>query len=132
MLTDINSKFTKTEYSVIRDKPFKIENLKWIIQKQEKALLSLIYEELDDEQNFSTTLVVKADVVARDNPNKNYEDGEFEYRKTLACFDEINEDNSFPALQDIVEELMDGIRELQELHNVIGIRALRFKLRITE
>ena len=130
--TNNNNTYTKTEYSVIRDRPFKIENLKWILRKQEKTLLSLIYEELEDEQNFSARLVVIADVVARDNPNKNFEDGEFEYHKAISHVDEFNEDNSFPALQDIEEELMDEIKDYQAQYNVIGIRAFRFKLRISE
>ena len=75
-------------------------------------------------------LGVKADVVVKD-PNKEYEDEGFEYQKALACVDEINEDNSFPALQDIEEELMDEIKD-QAQYNVIGIRAFHFRLRITE
>ena len=129
--TNNNRKYVRRVYQVVRAVPFKIESLKRIIMKQENELLSLLYEEIEDEQNFSTRLVVKADVVTRDH-NKNFEDGEFEYQRALVSVDEINEDNSFPALQDIVEELMDEIREFQEQHYVIGIRAFTFKLRITE
>ena len=129
--TNNNRKCVRREYLVIRDVPFKIESLERIIRKQERELLSLIYEEVEDEQNFSAQLIVKADVVVKD-PNKEYEDEEFEYQKALVCFDEINEDNSFPALQDIVEELMDEIKDDREQYNVIGIQAFHFRLRITE
>ena len=129
--TNNNRKYTRSEYLVIRDVPFKIESLKRVIGKQERELLSLIYEEVEDKQNFSAKLRVKADVVVKD-PNKEYEDEGFEYQKALACVDEINEDNSFPALQDIEEELMDEIKDYQAQYNVIGIRAFHFRLRITE
>ena len=129
--TNNNRKYVRREYWVIRGGPFKIENLKRVIRMQERELLSLIYEEVEDEQHFSAKLIVKADVVVKD-PNKEYEDEEFEYQKALAHVDEINEDNSFPALQDIEEELMDEIKDYQAQYNVIGIRAFHFKLRITE
>ena len=129
LITNNNRKYVRREYSVIRDVPFKIENLKGVIRKQEEELLSLLYEEVEDEQNFSSNLIVKADVIVKD-PNKEYE--EFAYKKALAGFSEFNEDNSFPALQDIEKDLMDEIKEYQEDYKVIGIRAFHFKLRITE
>ena len=126
-----HNKVVRKQYTIIRDLPFKIESIKRIIRKQEEELLSLIYEEVEDEPDFSARLIVKAEVVARD-PNKEYEDGEFEYLKAFAHVDEFNEDNSFPALQDIVEDLMEEIEEHQEQYNVIGIQRFQFKLRITE
>ena len=54
--TNNNRKYNRSEYLVIRDVPFKIESLKRVIRKQERELLSLIYEEVEDKQNFSAKL----------------------------------------------------------------------------
>ena len=63
--------------------PFGLKSIGTIITEEKKELLSLIYEEVEEDNlNFRVKLDIEVQVVAK-LPGKEYGDNEFSYREIL-------------------------------------------------
>ena len=63
--------------------PFSLKSIEDIIIEAKKELLSLIYEEVEDDLNYRVKLDIEVQIVAK-LPEKEYEENEFSYREI--CF----------------------------------------------
>ena len=76
--------------------PFSLKRIGNIITEEKLELLSLIYEEVEDDTlNFRAKLHIEVQIVAK-LPDKEYGDNEFSYREVyfMNDFDEyVDEDN---------------------------------------
>ena len=114
--------------------PFSLKSIKDIITEEQEELLSLIYEEVEDDLNYRVKLDIEVQLTAK-LPEKEYEENEFSYREIyfMNDFDEyLDEDNIDTMLEKAVEEIQTDIEEDQDKDSIIGIQAFHFKLVIIE
>ena len=123
------------EYCIMREGvPFSLKSIGSIITKEKEELLSLIYEEVEDDLNYRVKLDIEVQVVAK-LPEKEYEENEFSYREIyfMNDFDEyVDEDNIEEVLNKAVEEINEDMEEDQDKDSIIGIQAFHFKLVIID
>ena len=114
--------------------PFSLKSLEDIISEEKEELLSLIYEEVEDELNFRIKLDIEVQLVAK-LPEKEYGENEFSHREIyfMNDFDEyVDEDNLEDVLNKADEEINTDIEEDQDKDSIIGIQAFHFELIIIE
>ena len=114
--------------------PFSLKSIKDIITEEQEELLSLIYEEVEDDLNYRVKLDIEVQLTAK-LPEKEYEENEFSYREIyfMNDFDEyLDEDNIDTMLEKAVEEIQTDIEEDQDKDSIIGIQAFHFKFVIIE
>ena len=114
--------------------PFSLKSIENIIAEEKEELLTLIYDEVEDDLNYRVKLDVEIQVVAK-LPEKEYGENEFSYREIyfMNDFDEyLDEDNVDEILEKAVEEIKTDIEEDQDKDSIIGIQAFHFKLVIIE
>ena len=114
--------------------PFSLKSIKDIITEEQEELLSLIYEEVEDDLNYRVKLDIEVQLTAK-LPEKEYEENEFSCREIyfMNDFDEyLDEDNIETMLEKAVEEIQTDIEEDQDKDSIIGIQAFHFKLVIIE
>ena len=114
--------------------PFSLKSIKDIITEEREELLSLIYEEVEDDLNYRVKLDIEVQLTAK-LPEKEYEENEFSCREIyfMNDFDEyLDEDNIETMLEKAVEEIQTDIEEDQDKDSIIGILAFHFKLVIIE
>ena len=102
-------KIYKIEYCIMREGvPFSLKSIEDIIITEEKEeLLSLLYEEVEDDLNYRVKLDIEVQLVA-ELPEKEYEENELSYREIyfMNDFDEyVDEDNTNDVLNKAVEEI---------------------------
>ena len=110
--------------------PFSLKGIEDIIREEKKELLSLIYEEVEDDLNDRVKLDIEVQIVAK-LPEKEYEENEFSYREIyfMNDFDEyVDEDNVDEILEKAVEEIKTDIEEDRDEDSIIGIQAFHFKI----
>ena len=93
--------------------PFSLKSLDDIITEEKEELLSLIYEEVEDDLNYRVKLDIEVQLVAKP-PEKEYGENEFSYREIyfMNDFDEyVDEDNIDYVLDKAVEEIKTNIEE---------------------
>ena len=111
-----------------------IDGIEDIITEENKELLSLIYEEVEDDLNYKVKLDIEVQLVAK-LPEKEYGENEFSYREIyfMNDFDEyVDEDNIDEILEKAVEEIQEDIEEDRDKDSIIGIQAFHFKFVIIE
>ena len=114
--------------------PFSLKSIEDIITEEKEELLSLLYEEVEDDLNYRVKLDIEVQLVAK-LPEKEYEENELSYREIyfMNDFDEyVDEDNINDVLNKAVEEIQEDIEEDQDKDSIIGIQAFHFKLVIIE
>ena len=114
--------------------PFSLKSIKDIMTEEQEELLSLIYEEVEDDLNYRVKLDIEVQLTAQ-LPEKEYEEHEFSCREMyfMNDFDEyLDEDNIETMLEKTVEEIQTDIEEDQDKDSIIGIQAFHFKLVIIE
>ena len=116
--------------------PFSLKSIKDIITEEQEELLSLIYEEVEDDLNYRVKLDIEVQLTAK-LPEKEYEENELSYREIkiyfMNDFDEyVDEDNINDVLNKAAEEIQEDIEEDQDKDSIIGIQAFHFKLVIIE
>ena len=128
-------KIYKIEYCIMREGvPFSLKSIKDIITEEQEELLSLIYEEVEDDLNYRVKLDIEVQLVAK-LPEKEYEENDLSYREIyfMNDFDEyVDEDNINDVLNKAAEEIQEDIEEDQDKDSIIGIQAFHFKLVIIE
>ena len=109
-------KIYKIEYCIMREGvPFSLKSIKDIITEEQEELLSLIYEEVEDDLTYRVKL--------------EYEENELSYREIyfMNDFDEyVDEDNINDVLTKAAEEIQEDIEEDQDKDSIIGIQAFHF------
>ena len=60
--------------------PFSLKSIEDIITEEKEELLSLIYEEVEDDVNYRVKLDIEVQLVAK-LPEKEYGENEFSYRE---------------------------------------------------
>ena len=114
--------------------PFSLKSIEDIIREEKEELLSLIYEEVEDDLNYRIKVDIEVQIVA-ELPEKEYEENEFSYREIyfMNDFDEyVDEDNVDEILEKAVETIKTDIKEDRDKDSIIGIQAVHFKLVIVE
>ena len=115
--------------------PFSLKSTKDIITEEQEELLSLIYEEVENDLNYRVKLDIEVQLVAK-LPEKEYdEENEFSYREIyfMNDLDEyVDEDNINYVLDKTVEEINTDIEEDRDKESIIGIQAFHFKLSIED
>ena len=97
--------------------PFSLKSIEDIITEEQEELLSLIYDEVEDNLNYRVKFDIEVQLVAK-LPEKIY---------FMNAFDEyVDEDNIDYVLDKAVEET-----EIKIVY-IIGIQAFHFKLVIIE
>ena len=123
------------EYCIMREGvPFSLKSTKDIITEEQEELLSLIYEEVEDDLNYRVKLDVEVQLVAKLR-EKEYEENEFSYREIyfMNDLDEyVDEDHIDYVLDKAVEEINTDIEEDRDKESIIGIQAFHFKLLIED
>ena len=101
------------EYCIMREgMPFSLKSIEDIITEEQEELLSLIYEEVEDDLSYRVKLDIEVQFVAK-LPEKEYGENEFSYREIyfMNDFDEyLDEDNIDTILKKAVEEIQEDIR----------------------
>ena len=70
-----------TEYCIMREGvPFSLKSIEDMITEEKEELLSLIYEEVEDDVNYRVKLDIEVQLVAK-LPEKEYGENEFMYRE---------------------------------------------------
>ena len=108
--------------------PFSLKSIEDIITEEKEELLSLLYEEVEDDLNYRVKLDIEVQLVAK-LPEK-YEENELSYREIyfMNDFDEyVDEDNINDVLNKAAEEIQEDIEEDQDKDSIIGIQAFHFK-----
>ena len=102
--------------------PFGLKSIGNIITEETEELLSLIYEEVEENNlNFRVKLDIEVQIVAK-LPDKEYGDNEFSYREIyfMHDFDEyVDEDNIEDVLNKADEEINTDIEEDQDKDRII-------------
>ena len=114
--------------------PFSLKSIKDIITEEQEELLSLIYEEVEDDLNYRVKLDIEVQLAAK-LPEKEYEENDLSYREIyfMNDFDEyVDEDNINDVLNKAAEEIQEDIEENQDKDSIIEIQAFHFKLVIIE
>ena len=62
--------------------PFSLKSIEDIITEEKEELLSLIYEEVENDVNYRVNLDIEVQLVAK-LPEKEYGENEFSYREIL-------------------------------------------------
>ena len=109
--------------------PFSLKSIKDIVTEEQEELLSLIYEEVEDDLNYRVKLDIEVQLVAN-LPEKEYEENELSYREIyfMNDFDEyVDEDNINDVLNKAAEEIQEDIEEDQDKDSIIGIQVFHFK-----
>ena len=113
--------------------PFSVKSIYDTITNEREEILSLIYEEIEDETEFDTTLEIELELVAR-LPDKEYEENVFDCRNVdwWYEFDQyVNEDSLDPVLQRAGEDIYQyDIEEDPNKASIIGVQAFHFRLSI--
>ena len=105
--------------------PFSLKSIEDIIREEKEELLSLIYEEVEDDLNYRVKVDFEVQIVA-ELPEKEYEENEFSYREIyfMNDFDEyVDEDNVDEILEKAVEKIKTDIKEDRDKDSIIGIQA---------
>ena len=92
--------------------PFSLKSIEDKNREEKEGLLSLIYEEVEDDLNYRVKL-------------------EFSYREIyfMNDFDEyVDEDNVDEILEKVVEEIKTDLEEDRDKDSIIGIQAFHFKI----
>ena len=114
--------------------PFSLKSIEDIITEEKEELLSLLYEEVEDDVNYRVKLDIEVQLVAK-LPEKEYEENELSYREIyfMNDFDEyVDEDNINDVLNKAAEEIQEDMEEDQDKDSIIGIQAFHVKLVIIE
>ena len=114
--------------------PFSLKSIEDKNREEKEGLLSLIYEEVEDDLNYRVKLDIEIQIVAK-LPEKEYEENEFSYREIyfMNDFDEyVDEDNVDEILDKAVEEIQEDTDEDNDKDSIIGIQSFHFKLMIIE
>ena len=132
-------KQVKREYDIERRVPFGMDSIESIINKQKNELLSLIYEEVEDNTDFQAKLDVFLDIRIRIS-EREYKEGMFSslsisfcpYEMNVDNYININEHNINKVLSEAVEHLKNGIQHLHQSIYCFGIQSFGFRLIIKE
>ena len=92
--------------------PFSLKSIEDIITEEKEELLSLLYEEVEDDLNYRVKLNIEVQLVAK-LTEKEYEENELSYREIyfMNDFDEyVDEDNINDVLNKAVEEIQGRYR----------------------
>ena len=98
--------------------------------KEKGELLSLIFEEVEDDLDYRVKLDIEVQIMAR-LPDREYEENEFSYTEIyfMNDFDEyVDEDNIDEISHKAVEEINEDIEEDEGKDSIVGIQAFNFKL----
>ena len=107
-----------------------------IITEEKEELLSLLYEEVEDDLNYRVKLDIEVQLVAKLR-EKEYGENQFIYREIdfMNDFDEyVDEDDidGDDVLNKADEEINTDIEEDQDKDSTIGIHTFHFELIIIE
>ena len=97
---------------VLWERECRLKSIEDIITEEQEELLSLIYEEVEDDLNYRVKLDIEVQLVAK-FPEKEYGENQFSYREIcfMNDFDEyLDEDNIDTILEKAVEEIQEDIR----------------------
>ena len=114
--------------------PFSLKSINDIITEEQEELLSLIFEEVEDDLNSRVQLDIEVQLTAQ-VPDKEYEEHDFSYREIyfMNDFDEyLDEDTIDTMLEKAVEEIQPDIEEDQDEDSIIGIQAFHVQFVIIE
>ena len=87
--------------------PFSLKSIEDIITEEKEKLLSLLYEEVEDDLNYRVKFDIEVQLVAK-LPEKDYGENGFSYREIcfMNGFDEyVDKDNMGDLLDKAVEEI---------------------------
>ena len=132
-------KQVKRGYDIERRVPFGMDGIESIINKQTDELLSLIYEEVEDNTDFQAKLDVFLDIRVR-HSEREYKEGMFSSLSISFCPYDLNEDNYIninehnmnKVLSEAVKHLKNGIQNLHRCFYCFGIKSFGFRLIIKE
>ena len=68
--------------------PFSLKSIEYIIAEEQEKLLSLIYEEVEDDLNYRVKLDIEVQLVAK-LPEKEYGENEFSYSEMYFMNDSL-------------------------------------------
>jgi len=116
--------------------PFSLKSIGNIITEEKEELLSLLYEEVEDDLNYRVKLDIEVQLVAKFR-EKEYGENQFIYREIdfMNDFDEyVDEDDidGDDVLNKADEEINTDIEEDQDKDSTIGIHTFHFELIIIE
>ena len=114
--------------------PFSLKSIGNIITEEKEELLSLLYEEVEDDLNYRIKLDIEVQLVATLR-EKEYGENQFIYREIdfMNDFDEyVDEDDIDDVLNKADEEMNTDIEEDQDKDSTIGIHTSHFELLIIE
>ena len=92
--------------------PFSFKSVEDIIKEEQEELLTLIYDEVEDDLNYRVKLDIEVQLVAK-LPDKEYGENGFSYREIyfMNGFDEyVDKDNMGNLLDKAVEEIKTEIQ----------------------
>ena len=119
------------EYCIMREGvPFSIKSIESIITGEKEELLSLLFEEVEDDLDYKVKLDIEVQLMAK-LPEKEYSENEFSFREIyfINDFDEfVDEDDIDEILDKAVKEINEDIEEDEEQDSIVGIQAFHFKL----
>ena len=132
-------KQVKREYDIERRVPFGMDSIESIINKQKDELLSLIYEDAEDNTDFQVKLDVFLDIRVRIS-ERECKEGMFSSLSISFCpyemneynYININEHNINKVLSEAVKHLKNGIQNLHQCFYCFGIQSFGFRLIIEE
>ena len=125
----------KGEYDIERRVPFGIDSIESIINKQKYEILSLIYEEVEDNTDFQAKLDVFLDIRVR-HKERAYEEGMFSSLSISFCTYDLNEDNYISinennidkVLNEAVKNPKNSIQNQNQPFYYFGIQSCSFRL----
>ena len=107
-----------------------------MVERQKEQLLSLIYQEAEDNLDFQAELTVSLEVEAIMYESDYEDDEDEEYERSYYDLDyyaeQLTEHNIDEVLNRIVKEMMTGIKNVQNRYDIIGINIFYFKIIIVE
>ena len=100
-----------------------------IITGEKEELLSLLFEEVEDDLDCKVKLDIEVQLMAK-LPEKEYSENEFSFREIyfMNDFEFVDEDKIDEILDKVVKEINEDIEEDEEKDSIIGIQAFHFKL----
>ena len=133
-----STKETVSKYILSREKPLRLDSLERIIKQQRHELLYLIYDTVEDNQNFEANLMVRiTGTELYTYPGVDEED----VRRVLipVFFNEVKGSNIDTALKEILTDLQERItlenqmyHVRDEVNEIVGFTSIEFNIRISE
>ena len=114
--------------------PFSLKSIEDIITEEREELLSLLFEEVEDNPHYKVKLDIEVQLVAK-LPDREYGENEYSFREIYFMNDigeYIDEHNIDEILDKAVDEIQEDIDEDEDKDDIIGVQAFHFKLIIIE